>query len=176
VAIRDDRLPQSVDSLLVAELIRQMQVRGPLGVLGVADFVQPVYLADASDLQAPALIGQPVFPSTGVFSGIAQALTPASVLVDTNQQIAGIYDVIFGWTIAANPGGATLRFTLEHRNAANAANLASWVFAASFDMGYTFAWALRLETNERLRVVISTTFGANDQSSATIMLRRRPQQ
>jgi len=171
--------PEVDDPLLVADLIRLLSIKGAIGRLPLADIVIPV--VSLGDVVTPQIdVRQPSFRSTDVFSaGILTAPAANTVLADTTALTAGVYDVHFtcsGENTAAN--AASVRF--EHRNAANAANLAQWDHLIRSDGNavlvsiwpfYSFGYVLG--EDERLRAIITVALAASRVVSATIFARRR---
>lgn len=177
MAERDPNLPQSADPELQADLVRLLQIQGPLGLLNVLDVVIPtVSMGQVVPLDVE--VRTPVFRSTDIFSnGILLAPVANTVLADTGALADGNYDV----QLAMQSNSALTNdesFRVEHRNAANAANLAVWDYlvlngasAAYFYAGLTFAY--QLASNERLRIINPKATTAGRSQVATIFARRR---
>lgn len=177
MAEQNSNIPQVTDPNTVADLIRLLQIRGAIGVLNVADIVLPVVnLGDLSPSETIARL--PAWRSTDVFSEGVQ-VTPAAgtVLADTGQLPAGVYDVAF--MCSSNEDADTQGvIDFEHRNAANAANLAVWshllrnsALATTVWAYYTFGYELAV--NERLRSISPRAGSAGEAYSATIFARIR---
>lgn len=170
--------PVADDPELTVNLTRLLNIRGPLGLLKVLDTVVPV-VSLGNVVQPIVEINQPAFRSTDVFSnGVLVAPAAGTVLADTGQLAAGTFDVQY--YVSAMDFLGTRQLDFEHRNAANAANLAIWSFLffnavenqtkqwGPFNMGYEVA------LNERLRIVVgAVAIGAAIPVVATIFARRR---
>lgn len=155
----DPSVPQVDDPELEANLIRALSVIGQIGKLRVLDVVLPTIsmgnvVTQAVDLQMPS------YRSTDVFGGDTVAPAAGTVLADTTALPAGTYDVEI--LVASNgTTGFAEAIALEHRNAANSANLATWPYlliegnatAGSFNWRHAFGYELGL--NERIRLVKS---------------------
>jgi hypothetical protein len=102
-------------------------------------------------------------PPRGPFSA-AEATNPVAgtVMADTTALPAGNYDVRV--TVGAS---ATAQFRLEHRNAANDANVGDTVvlYGAAGQSGQ-YVFSVVLETGERVRVVMDDTLAAGLASAA----------
>lgn len=165
-------LPQVNDPELEAELIRILSVVGPLGKLNVADLVIPVVnIADAFTREV--LVRQPSFRSTDVFSaGIQTGAAVTTVHADTGQLPVGVYDILVSITLATS---AQRQWGIQHRNAANSANLMELPVVSDADgpsfqtqtFGYVFG------PDERLRVINGNAMGAGELSTAFIFARVR---
>jgi len=139
---------------LTADLIAQLNLIGTVGLLDFAPTVLPVFIIGDRDLTVDAI--PVVFTSPEIFSGFVSAPLVNVIVADTGQLPAGTYDI---WCEIAyeGGGGANASIQLQHRDAANLANLAILAdlpvraAVASRDtrlptMGYV------LSANERLRV------------------------
>lgn len=174
----DPNTPQAVDPERVVDLTRLLQIRGPLGVLNVLDTIIPVVnMGDVVPRTTTVL--QPAFRSTDVFSnGIFVAAAANSVLADTQQLAEGTYDVVVS---AENTSSVSQEHSIQvqHRNAANAANLAAWDYiiwrnpTGGLGMLQPFAFAYELAINERIRVVNPIISGAGEAMNVVIFARRR---
>lgn len=173
----DPTKPQVTDPVTVADLIRVLNIRGALGVLDVADVIIPtISVGQLSPLEVTLFTA--VFRSTDIFSN-GSILGPAggTVLADTGPLPAGTYDVLlFGSTTDIN--GSNVGIAFEHRNAANAANLAvflqllqSQTVLANVMPRISFAY--ELAANERMRMVNNSNSDAADRYVATIFARIR---
>lgn len=167
----DPTIPQVVDPERTVDLTRLLQIRGPLGVLNVLDTIVPV--VNMGDVVARTVdINPPSFTSTDVFSAGDQTFAPpGTVHADTGALAEGVYDVQLSMPSTIN---SAMIWRIQHRNAANTADLAVWstlihavtgVFSQT--LGYTFA------LNERLRIVNNSVFTAGEVSMAFIFARRR---
>ena len=167
----DPRTPQAVDPEVTANLTRLLQIRGPLGILNVLDTIVPV--VSLGDVVTPSVIvREPFYTSTNVFSaGIQNAAPPNIVHADTGPLAEGVYDLQYFISIEDTPA---ILWAVEHRNAANSANLAIWrLLTASTggkveqSLGYEFAF------NERLRILNLNPGPAGVDSVAVIFARIR---
>jgi len=168
--------PEVDDPLLLADLIRLLSVKGALGKMQVADIVLPV--VSLGDVVQPTVeVRQAAFRSTDIFSaGMQTAPAANTVLADTTALVAGTYDVKVLLSAAVGASN-TERITLEHRDAANAANLATWdsiMFDAGQDavlLEYNFGYVFGF--NERLRAINPLIVGAGQTVNAVIFARLR---
>lgn len=177
MGVRDPTVPQSDDAELAADLIRLLRIIGPLGRLSVADVVVPV--VNMGDVVTRTItVLQPAFRATDVFSNaLLTAPAAGTILADTGPLPAGIYDIqLLMVTNSANlfNGG----FVFQHRDAANAANIAVWHHLErtggqdqAFKYDYAFAYEIALD--ERLRVATNAASTAGRVWTATIFARRR---
>ena len=87
-----------------------------------------------------------------------------AVLADTGQLVAGYYDVRAMWTSTEAGTGALY---LQHRNAANTADVKSQYSIFALSTFYAVEWLrnYRFETNERLRIVAVDAIAADVQAS-----------
>jgi len=163
---------------LTADIIRQLNLTGTLGLLDLNTEVRPVYIvasrAGALTVESTGV----VFSSAEVTFG--EAVNPGinAVIADTGALPAGTYDIQAQISLNGNNLAATGPARLEHRNAANAATLATLMsvgLAAVLNldspwlplMGYTLA------LNERLRI-LSPSVAMVGSMSGTIFARLRP--
>lgn len=176
MAERDPNLPQSTDPELQADLVRLLQVQGPLGLLNVLDVVIPtVSMGQVVPLDVDTR--RPAFRSTDVFSnGLVVGGAAGAILADTGQLASGTYDV--NLVMSSNDaGGPQQSIDIQHRNAANAANLAVWAnlvdapLNATLSLNYSFGY--ELGTNERLRAIQNLAAGATRVLVCVIFARRR---
>lgn len=169
--------PEVDDPILLADLIRILSIKGALGKMRVADIVLPI--VSLGDVVQPTVeVRQAAFRSTDIFGG-AGVVAPAvnTILADTGPLPAGVYDVAL-YASSNDSGSAAARTRVEHRDAANAANLAQWdLQTASQDQTaiwspwITFGYELAL--NERLRMLNVLVGQANKVHIATIFARLR---
>ncbi len=170
--------PEVTDTILIAELLEFLSVRGRLGRLPLADLVVPVInLGDVRTANVDVL--QPAFRSLDIFSAGPQTAPGAgTVLADTTAVPLGTYDCkVFG---RSNSGaGFTETIRVQHRDAANAATLAEWDIGLINGPGDAIVnsglenFAYELALNERLRIVNPVAGQAGREYSATIFARIR---
>lgn len=148
----DPNTPQVVDPERVVDLTRLLQIRGPLGVLNVLDTIVPV--VNMGDVVPRTVrVEAPSFRSTDVFSNGPQTNQVINtILADTGALAAGIYDL--SWWAGAADTDTDAFIAMEHRNAANTANLAIWNTLAHVETGNFVPPLLgyELAINERLRL------------------------
>ena len=172
----DSTRAQAIDPEVQADLVRLLQIRGPLGVLNVADIIVPV--VSLGNVVTPDInIRPPVFRSTTIFSeGLISAPLGTAILADTQSLPSGTYDVILQGTI--NDAAATNRgMNLQHRNAGNTANLMSISILmdlnGAFNSLINFTFSYELALNERLRLTSIIAGSAGSRYSAIIFARIR---
>jgi len=171
---RDPSLNQSDFPQLVADLIEQLKITGGVGLLDFDPTIRPVFIVGSRGLTIAA--EQPSFQSAEVFSDSVVTPDANEVIVDTGQLAAGIFDVIltFGWHDMTANG----QQQLQHRNAANNANLATWEFVSKNVIGMfnvvPLRFAYQVAEDERLRFVniVNQTDGSSE-LAATLMATRR---
>lgn len=172
MAEEDPNTPQAVDPETATNLVRLLQIRGPLGVLNVLDTIIPV--VNMGDVVARTVaVLQPSFRSTDVFSAGKQVGAPAATVhADTGPLAEGIYDVLLQIPETTN---TSIVWDVEHRDAANAANLAVWSTIISGTTGGRFKqrFAYEFAANERLRILNEGGVAAGVTSVAFIFARRR---
>lgn len=153
------------DPILEADLMRTLQIKGRLGALRVLDMVIPtislgqVRAVDITTLAPLDVIAvQPTFRSVDVFSAGVLVDPPAqTLLADTGPLPPGDYNLRL--SLSSNSlNDLTNTFEIQHRNAANTANLAVWHILENRgnapnltnlirEFGYVFG------LNERLRIL-----------------------
>ena len=162
---------------LTADVIAALRLTGTLGLFNFSDTVIPV-ISVGNVRPITAQFDQPAFTSATVFSSIDLAPALNLVLADTGPLPAGTYDCMFGMLRANDTGDVNCE--LQHRNAANAANLATWpsryqLNAVALVNNFPLTFAYILATNERLRFQILTTAGSvSSRYNTFIMAQIRP--
>ncbi len=171
MADRSAQLPQVIDEQFVADLIRDLQVVGTLGVLNVSDGIVPVYLLG----QRTAFqfeVQDPFYAAGEVFTEDEQTNPAANfILADTGQLPAGTYDLIY--TVNQSSAAVDMSARFQHRNAANAADINSWLIGLVSKETLRLRWALTCAENERFRVLNISAPGAGVLVQATIEARIR---
>jgi len=124
MAERDPSKPQLDFPQLVADIIEQLNLTGQIGLLDFLPTVQPVYLAAARSGVTLGSFDNPTFTSATIFSARTASPVAATTFVDTGQLAAGTYELMAMAEGALHTGGADSWVMLQHRNAANNANLA----------------------------------------------------
>ena len=175
MATPDPNKPQVTDPATVADLARILSIRGALGVLDVADIIIPTISVGAL---APleVAIRTPAYRSVDVFSaGLQTAPGAGTIMADTGALPAGVYDVLISWN--GREDNIATNWSLQHRNAANAANLMAMILVTQIAAGAfaanTLAIGYTLANNERLRVITNTATTGGRIFSATIFARIR---
>lgn len=164
---------------LTADLIRQLNLTGTLGLLDFLTEVRPVYIV-AQRAGALEVTTTPItFTSASIFDGDVALPAANTVIADTGALPSGIYDLLvqmeFQGRVNLNEGFVRL----QHRNAANAATLATLArltVTASVLMqsvvlpliGYEIA------TNERVRVLSPNLALTQGGVTGTIFMQIRP--
>jgi hypothetical protein len=175
MAESDPTRPQAVDPEVQADLVRLLRIRGPLGVLNVADVVVPV--VSLGNVVTPDInIRPPAFTSTTVFStGNQTAPVIGVLLADTGPLGAGTYDVLCLITSGGAASGPTRLINFEHRNSGNTANL--MVFSMNMRESNSAlgvpTFAYKLSESERLRLIVGSAFGVNEQIVGVLFARSR---
>ena len=167
MAERNAVTPQSLDDDAAADLIRQLQVVGRLGILNVSDTIVPMYLLGQ---RAPLDIEVvPALYAPGEVFSAGRLVNPAAgtVLSDTTALTAGDYDFLVD-----GAAGVSMWLQVQHRNAANAANINEWGMWLS-GATYRLPLSLVMAENERLRVLNLAAPGAGVSTQASILGRAR---
>lgn len=173
-------IAHSRETDLKVQMIRDLEVVGQVPDLEIIPAILPVIVM-GNVLQQTVRVEQPVFRSTDVFSnGLQTAPAAGEVLADTGPLATGVYDLQV-YSLMAATGFNNIRIEFQHRNAANAANLASWDYGCrghSVANETTPVWVIQtlayeLAENERLRLIVPVAFAAGDPAIGTIFARRR---
>lgn len=164
------------DPELIANLNRLLQLIGPLGPISLLETIVPV--VSMGDVVARTItVDQVAFRSSDVFTAGTQiAPVSGTVLADTLALPAGTYDVII--QASCTQVSADNECTLQHRDAANAANLMENVHMLSGSnnvgpMNWSYGFGYELASNERLRILSGLAAAAGTRWSATIWARIR---
>lgn len=147
-------MSQRVTGTGFPQVLARLGVRGPVLPFDLDSVVRPVSVVD---LDVPLVVSTPV--SDLAFTA-GEIFTPAdlTVMADTGPQPAGNYFALFMVASGEPVGGATA-YRLQRRDAPNAANI--WTQIIIADRHTTqFAYRIRLELNERLRVIKNGLGGA----------------
>lgn len=167
MAERSAAVPQSLDDDAVADLVRELQVAGRLGVLNVSDVIVPMYLLGQRQ-PLDITVVPPVYLSSEVFSaGMLVAPAAATVLADTAALTIGDYDFIVD-----NACGGPVWYQIQHRDAANAANVNEWGVVVNAS-AYRLPLSLTLANNERLRVLNLAAVAAGVGAQVAILAQKR---
>lgn len=165
--------PEVDDPLLVADLIRLLNIKGAIGRLPLADVVIPI--VSLGDVVTPSInIRPPVFGSSNLFSeGTKIAAAVDTLHADTGPLPDGDFDLQI-YVGATNTN--RLRWVVEHRNATNTDSLAVWQpltgaggQSTALDQQITYSFA----AGERLRIINRTTVDVAEISVAWIFARIR---
>lgn len=175
--VRDPRVPQLDNPELVAALLSELQIVGQIGLLDFVPAVNPVFIVGSRGLSIN--VEPVVYQSAEIFDGLTLAPAVNAIIADTGQLPAGDYDLFanIGYSGTATAGSGA-QVSLQHRNAANAATLATLLQIAAATSAQVDSLILpgtgyRLATNERLRVQVLSA-GISGSATATIGIRRRP--
>lgn len=158
MAERKPGVPQLDFPQLTADIISELRLAGQVGLLDFSDVVQPVYIIASRGGALGVTADLPAFDPSEIFAG--DAFDPAinTVIVDTGQLPAGTYDIFGNINLGGSGPAAGSLLRVEHRNAANAANLATPLVVG---VGNTYAnhkaqlplTAITIALNERLRII-----------------------
>ena len=181
MARRDGLRPQLDFPELIADVISELRVRGPLGVLNLTDEVRPVYIIGAREGSLEVTSVPVTFGSAAVFHGAVATPAANAVIVTTGALPAGDYDILAHIAAVALGTAVSAAPVLQHRNAADAATLATLlsvgVSAGAASVGPSAAMlpliGYTLAINERLRVVNSADAVSSGVVTATIFAQRR---
>ncbi len=160
---------------MIAQIVRQLNVQGPLSPFDIAETAVPVFdigklagLDVAQEVVTPGktttvLVGltsnnsamdtkTPGFAASEVVTDTQNATTAPTILADSGQLPASDYWV--DCSISQNDG-TTVDLELQWRNAANSANILSIPFFGGLRVGKLFAFRT-VALNERFRLVSNT--------------------
>ena len=165
----------SKDVDLKVQMIRELEIVGQVPDLEVIPAILPVIVMGNVTPQT-VTIDQPAYRSTDVFSnGVLIAPAAGDVLADTGQLAVGTYDVQ-AHIQCTDDVETDQRYSIQHRNAANAANLAVWTVLQRGPQLWNIpnqSFAYELAANERLRFVTDRAVTAAHRIVATIFARIR---
>jgi len=161
------------DPELQVEMTRTLGIIGEVPPLQIIPAVLPVI--NLGDVVARVVeVRQPAYRSSDVFSAGLQTAAPINTIhADTGQLAAGTFDIKLYIDTASS--GLAIQFEVQHRNAADTADLAVWAVVAKTLDGGTFNQDLgyEFELNERLRILNLRAIGAGAISAAVIFARLR---
>jgi hypothetical protein len=150
-------------------LINRLGVRpAPPEGFELINTVQPVSIVDA-DISLPAIVSTQLLGSANS-AGIQTAQADGTVLADSGAMAAGdylVYILAMGFDTAIFP-----RVALQRRDAANAVTVWQQQFVGSVasPLNVMMGAKIRLELNERIRVLQVGTFAAGCSSQANIWI------
>jgi len=135
-------------------LINRLGIRPPFDQgFEVSNVVQPVSIVD-SDIAIPTVVTPPIF-GTPFSNGDQVAPAVNTVLADTGALVAGNW--VFTYVVSFYDAGATVtRVAIQHRDAANAANIWEQNNYTSSANGRCFeVWTLAktVAAGERMRII-----------------------
>ena len=160
-----------VQSILFQNLLRDFQIIAPprVPVWWMSDIIQPVALVN-SQVTLDAQLDE----SAMQFASVGPQTAPAAgtVLADTGQLDSGryLFRTFASWldTLAIN------HLDIEHRNAANAANI--WQYEVSSNLAdaqqFTNEWVEDIAQDERVRITNLLNSGAAMRYNAIIWRRK----
>jgi len=173
VAVRHPGIPQVVRDDIIADYVRELQIVGPLGVLNVSDTIVGMFFM-GQRVPFEVTVSPPLYTSADVFSAGKQvAAGSGTVFADTTALPAGDYDISV--IVTAVTAVNALAWLIQHRDAANAANLSELTLVAHRDghqLG-SLQFAYTVATDERIRVVNDTNFAAGENAACNILAVRR---
>ena len=145
---------------LTADIIAALQLTGTLGLFNMSDVVIPTI--SVGNVRPQTFELSPiVFTSSQIVHGSQFSPAANTVIADTGPLAAGTYDIKASMSLNATISLTSTSYNLQHRNAANAATLATLLSIAPSAgrdegqailpiMGYVIA------LNERLRLITGT--------------------
>ena len=151
-----DGFPLVTDLTAIQNFINSLGLQGAVPTMDAVPRVVPVaVVANPIPTTVTAAVAVP-FTSSDVHSDSTTTPGAGAVLADTGALPAGQYAVIVGWSGSSIAQLSQLQ--LQHRNAANAANLTVWEFSftnVAGNLGIANSAPLvfdyRIALNERLR-------------------------
>lgn len=114
---RDPSKVQLDFPLLIADLIRQLNLTGTLGVLDFSTEVVPVFIVGDRDLTVDA--APPVFTAAQILHTSTLNPTAGALILNGGPLPAGTYDIFANVSFAGSLTAFALGIRLEHRNAAD---------------------------------------------------------
>lgn len=174
---RDPSKTQLDNPELLAALISELQIIGQIGLIDFVPAVNPVFIVGSRGLSIN--VEPPVYQSAEIFSGATQAPAVNAIIADTGALPAGDYDIFCNIAGSGISAAVFSAITLQHRNAANAATLATLLATSHNASGNVPVFGslpltgYQLALDERLRVIMllgNLTGGV----TASIGVRRRP--
>jgi len=161
---------------LVADIIGQLSLLGQVGLLGFSPEVVPVYIAAARGGSLAVTAGNPIVTDAGLASSNDLGPGLNAVLADTGQLVEGVHDFTVGIEFA-NDAVAGFVF-LQHRDAANLVTLSQIplprVNAQPHGTAMPISFAMRMQTNERVRWQIDAASTGTSRWGSYIMSTLRP--
>jgi len=147
---------------LTADLIRQLRLTGTVGLLELLDQVRPVYIVAQREGALSITVAPPIFNSSAIFTGAVTDPLANTNIFDTGPLPAGDYDIFAGMGADGTVVVPT-SLQIEHRNAADAANLAILLqlpmTASGFDRRAELqAMRYSINLNERFRFRVPQNF------------------
>lgn len=175
MAERDPNRVQLDFPQLVADLIRQLRLTGTVGLLELTDQVTPVYIVAQRAGALSITTSPPIFSSASLFA--AQSNNPGinTIVLDTGPLPAGDYDVYAHISASGRATTIGSAVVIEHRDAANAVNLAillnaPWGLVEAYSHSTLAPIRYTLALNERLRVVAQQAFTGQVAGSLGIVI------
>jgi len=170
---RDPNVVQLDFPQLTSDLINELSLVGTIGLLNFLPEVRPTFIIGSRGLTA--VVNDITYEPAEIFDGTI--LTPVGaneIVADTGALAAGDFDVKIWASLAVDAAsGNTETILIQHRNAANNANLSEWRSEANIggQSDISIDIALLIALNERLRIVNRITF--TGRISGTIAAKRR---
>ncbi len=175
MARRDGDRPQLDFPQLTADLIDQLQIRGPVGLLDFSDVVSPVFIVGTRGFEVTA--EQPVFTSPEMFFGEATAPAAGAEIFTTGGLLAGEYDLWASVSYSASAVGASGTVRLQHLNVGLGflANLISLSISGTsfFAFGHLPLIGYRVSVGDSIRLVSNFNSATAGNISGVLGLRRR---
>ena len=168
----DPNRPQVVNAELIAEVIRLLKLRGPLGTLNVLDDVRLTFgLGSAGFIKS--LTFAPAFQVADVKSEGIKVAAPANTLhADTGQLSVGSYDLDF--FVQQDAQAAEINWEFQWRNAANTANVTVTQVLSRGGIP-PISFPVVVETaNQRFRLINIDAFAVGARSYGEIDIAKRP--
>jgi len=174
---RDPTKTQLDNPELVRDLISQLEIIGQIGLLDFVPAVNPVFIVGSRNLNINT--DPPVYQSAQIFDQAAFGAVAGTVLADTGQLPAGDYDI---WANLSGSGistpGNSGHLVIEHRNAANAATLATLLqiglpTTVGTMFGHLPLTGYRIALDERIRAIMLGA-GMSGVSTCSFGVRVRP--
>lgn len=115
MAFRDGGIPQLDFPDLTADLIRQLRIRGPVGLLNFSDVVIPTFLVGSRGVTFTA--EPPIYAPAEMVEGSALNPAASTQLFTTGALAAGVYDIFAALSYNASVAGGQ-DMAIIHQNAA----------------------------------------------------------
>ena len=167
----DPTRPQVINAELIAEVVRLLRLRGPLGELNVSDEVRLTFGLGSAGFIKSLDFGRSFEPSSFKSEGILTASPVNTLHADTGPLAVGVYDLIF--TLQKDATSTAINWQFQWRNFDNTVNLAVLDLIGEPPSSVSLGFVVNI-ANERLRVLNITIIPASVRAIANFVIAKRP--